>query len=82
MRERCIARLSSGKVGEPLGYGRTSWVYRAHYEPLDREIALKILSSEFAGEDELRGRFISEARAIAQVDQENVVRVYDVVEDE
>ncbi len=74
--------LARCKVGEAIGQGRTSWVCRAHYEPLDREIAIKILSGEFAETAEIRDHFQGEARAIARLDHENVVKVLDVVEDE
>ncbi len=76
---RTIARCV---VGERLGRGATSHVFRARYEPLAKDIALKILSKDAAGASELRARFLSEARAVAKLDHENIVKVLDVVEDQ
>src|SRR5262245_41875445 len=76
---RTIARC---KVGERLGRGATSHVFRAHYEPLGKEIALKILSGDAAGSAEMRARFLSEARAAGKLSNENIVKVLDVAEDQ
>lgn len=76
---RTIARC---KVGERLGRGATSHVFRAHYEPLGKEIALKILSADAAGSAELRSRFLSEAKAAGKLSHENIIKVLDVAEDQ
>ena len=75
---KTIARCT---VADRLGRGATSAVFRAHYEPLHKDIALKILAPGKANE-EMRTRFLHEARAIAKLDHENIVKVYDIVEDQ
>lgn len=76
---RTIARC---EVGEKLGRGATSHVFRAYYEPLGKDIALKILAKEAAGSEDMRARFLSEARAVGKLNHENIVKVLDVVEDQ
>jgi len=76
---RVVARC---RVGDKLGRGATSHVFRAHYEPLSKDIALKILGKDSAGSEDLRARFLSEARAVAKISHENIVKVLDVVEDQ
>src|SRR5690348_12540070 len=76
---RVVARC---RVGERLGRGATSHVFRAHYEPLNKDIALKILSAKEASSEETRARFVSEARAVGKLSHENIVKVIDVVEDQ
>jgi len=61
-----------------VGVGRTARVYRAHYEALDDTVAVKVLRREVAEHPVLVARFESEARAIAKVDNENVLKIYDV----
>ncbi len=61
-----------------IGLGRTSRVYRAHYEALEDTVAVKVLRREIAENPVLVERFESEARAIAKVDNENVLKIYDV----
>lgn len=76
---RTIARC---KVGDRIGRGATSHVFRATYLPLHKEIALKILSGDRALDAGVRARFLAEAKAIARLDDENIVKVLDVVEDQ
>jgi tRNA A-37 threonylcarbamoyl transferase component Bud32 len=76
---RTIARC---KVGEKLGRGATSHVFRGFYEPLGKDVAVKILAKEAAGSAEMRSRFLSEARAVGKLNHENIVKVLDVVEDQ
>jgi len=65
------------RLDELRGRGPMSEVWRAHDDTLDRTVALKILSPTADLE-----RFRREARAVAGLAHENVMRVYDYGEDE
>jgi serine/threonine protein kinase len=65
-----------------LGHGGMATVYCARDLKLDREVAIKLLADNFAGDSELRKRFSREARLAARLDHPNVVQVFDVGEDE
>ena len=56
-------------------------VYKAEDAVLGRRVALKTLHERYAEEDSFRSRFKQEARAMASLDHENVVRVYDICQD-
>jgi eukaryotic-like serine/threonine-protein kinase len=70
------------EIQERLGHGGMATVYRAHDLKLDREVAIKLLADNLAGDDEIRTRFSREARMAARLDHPNVVQVFDVGEDE
>lgn len=65
-------------IEERIGLGKTAAVYRAHYEALDEKVAVKILTPQASKMPELVERFHSEAKVVASLDNENVVKVYDV----
>jgi tRNA A-37 threonylcarbamoyl transferase component Bud32 len=65
-------------VGDKLGRGATSQVFRARHLTLGKDVALKILSDDESGE--ARRRILSEARAIGRLDHENIVKVLDVAD--
>src|SRR5436190_9302600 len=65
-----------------LGHGGMATVYRARDLKLDRQVAIKLLADNFAGDDEVRKRFSREARLAARLDHPNVVQVFDVGVDE
>lgn len=73
-------RLGYYAVGEIIGRGGMSVVYRAVDERLDRVVALKVMSENLCADPEFRARFAGEARAAAAVDHANVVPLYDVGE--
>ncbi|MHC4993132.1 MAG: protein kinase domain-containing protein, partial [Planctomycetota bacterium] len=64
-----------------IGAGGMGEVYRAHDPRLGRDVALKILPAEVAGDPSRRQRFEIEARAVAALSHPNIVPVYDVGED-
>jgi eukaryotic-like serine/threonine-protein kinase len=66
----------------PLGHGAMATVDLAQDVELDRPIALKRLAENLARDEELRRRFVREARLAARLAHPNVVRVFDVGEDE
>lgn len=57
-------------------------VYRARDTDLDRSVAVKLLAPGLAADDELRSRFVREARLSARLSHPNVVQVFDAGEDE
>ncbi len=56
-------------------------VYKAEDAILGRTVALKTLHHRYAEMPSFRGRFKQEARAMASLDHENIVKVYDISQD-
>jgi serine/threonine-protein kinase len=59
-----------------LGKGGMGVVMVALQQPLMREVALKVISGVRI-DDNMRGRFLREARAVAALDHPNIVRLID-----
>ena len=69
------------KVESTLGSGGMAVVYRAEDDILGRAVALKTLHHEYAEVPSFRRRFRQEARAMASLDHQNIVKVYDISQD-
>jgi serine/threonine protein kinase len=65
-----------------LGHGGMATVLLAHDRKLDREVAIKLLADNLAGDEDVRNRFTREARLAAKLDHPNVVHVFDVGEED
>ena len=61
-----------------VGDGGMAQVFRARDKILNRVVAVKILRSQFANDDEFLERFRREAQAAASLAHPNVVNIYDV----
>ncbi len=68
------------RIVETLGAGGSSQVYLAEDQALGRRVAIKVLDPEAARDDDVRRRFVKEARALAQLSHPNIVGVFDVGE--
>ncbi len=66
------------EIIDKLGEGAMGVVYRAKDRTLGRVVALKMLSSEIGGEDELHQRFQREGQAIGRLNHPSIVSVYDM----
>ena len=55
-------------------------IYKAHDERLDRFVALKFLPPYLSMNEELKRRFIREARAAAALDHANICTVFEIGE--
>jgi serine/threonine-protein kinase len=52
-------------------------VYQARHLAVGRTVAVKVLDARHAGNEQMRTRFINEARAVAQIHHPSVVALYD-----
>ncbi len=69
------------KILDIVGKGGMSVVYKAQHRITHQIVALKILPAELALHDEIKARFIEEARALAKVEHPNIVRLYNFGEE-
>src|SRR5215831_17776277 len=70
-------RLGPYEILAPLGAGGMGEVYRAWDGRLDRTVALKLMRSDFAADQNHRKRFLREVRALTAVSHPGIVAVYD-----
>ena len=64
-------------LGDRLGSGGMSTVYRATDRVLERTVAVKILAEHLSDDDKFVARFRREALAVAKLIHPNIVQVYD-----
>ncbi|MDD4569552.1 MAG: Stk1 family PASTA domain-containing Ser/Thr kinase [Tepidanaerobacteraceae bacterium] len=67
---------------EEVNGGGMAVVYKARCNLLNRIVAIKILKSEFAGDEDFVRRFRREAQAAASLSHPNIVGIYDVGEED
>ena len=65
--------ILSGKIGQ----GGIAEIYRARQESLNRDVAIKILSSKLTVDPEIVRRFERESMVIAKLNHPNIVHVID-----
>lgn len=69
------------EIGRRLGRGGMAEVYLGTDSRLGRQVAVKLLSTQLAGEPSFRQRFRAEAQAAARMTHPTIVRVFDAGED-
>lgn len=70
--------LGPYQIETELGTGGTGQVFAARDSRLGRRVAIKVLRPQWAGHAEARARFEREARAVAALEDERIVRVFEV----
>ena len=66
-------RLGEYELEVELGRGAMGTVYRAKQLSLDRDVAIKVLSPEYANDPAYVERFLREAKAVLRRQQEKVL---------
>lgn len=79
-----VGRLIGGRfrVTARIGSGGMGTVYRARHEVLERDVAIKVLVPELAGDPTYRTRFLREARAANRIRHEHIIDITDFGESE
>lgn len=73
-----VIEISGYTIKREVSVGLLASVYLARQNSLDREVALKVLSSTAAADPALTQRFAEQARLMAALSHPNIVAVYDV----
>jgi serine/threonine protein kinase len=74
-------RLGKYKLLGQIGKGGMSSVYLAEHELMRRRVAVKVLPKNRVNDSSYLERFRLEARAVAKLDDPNIVRAYDIDND-
>jgi len=77
---RAVGRLLAGRyrIQSVLGEGGMAIVYEGEHIGIGKRVAIKLVQSLFARDDEIVNRFEAEARAASAVESEHIVHVFDV----
>ncbi len=70
--------ISHYKILSEIGKGGMGEVYLAEDTKLDREVAIKFLSSEFGKDEDKLNRFIQEAKATSALNHPNILTVHGI----
>jgi WD40 repeat protein/predicted Ser/Thr protein kinase len=75
-------QLGQYQITDQVGRGGMAVVYQAWQPALGRHVAIKLLSAQFAFDEEFVARFRREAKSAAQLKHAHIVTIYDVGEQE
>ena len=73
-----MERLGRYQIREIIGEGAMARVYKGYDPEIDREIAIKLLKSQLADDDQYRLRFLREAKGAGTLSHPNIVTIFDV----
>ncbi|WP_433194202.1 serine/threonine-protein kinase [Nocardia sp. CA-107356] len=79
---RLRAALPAYDIGAQVGRGGCGVVLAGTHRRLGRPVAIKQIPPQFADDEQVRRRFVAEARLLAAIDHPHVVRVFDYIEDD
>jgi hypothetical protein len=71
------SRLGPFEIVSALGAGGMGEVYRARDSKLQRDVAIKVLTSTLAGDPDALARFEREAQSVAQLSHPNILAIHD-----
>lgn len=75
-------KLGQYKVLNLLGKGGMATVYLGKHQTLGKKVAIKILNDDLTHNLNIRNRFLSEAKSMANMSHPNIIPVIDLIEDD
>jgi serine/threonine protein kinase len=79
---RIGTEVAGFRIESVLGRGGMSVVYVAEQLRLGRRVALKVLTTELAWDEQFRERFVRESHIAAAIDHPNIIPIYDAGEED
>ena len=73
-------KLAHYEIRAELGRGGMGVIYAAHDSRLQRDVAIKLLAKDTAGQGEERHRLLAEARAAAALNHPAICTIHEIVE--
>jgi uncharacterized protein (TIGR02145 family) len=74
-------QIQNYKILSPLGQGGMATVYLAEHNLLGNKSAFKLLNKEYVHNENIRKRFLAEARSMARMSHSNIIKVTDLIDD-
>ena len=74
-------QIPNYEIKSVLGEGGMAVVYLAEHRLLYNKVAIKVLNDEFVRNKNIRARFLAEARNMAKMSHQNIIKVFDLVDD-
>ncbi len=71
-------KIGRYRLTQRIGAGSFATVWKGHDDDLDVPVAVKILADNWADNEDVRSRFLAEARLLRRIQDERIVRVYDI----
>ena len=80
--EQLVKRQSAPEIPDyqieaKIGQGGVARIYKARQKSLDRDVAIKVLSSELGSDSDIVRRFDRESKTIASLSHPNIVHIID-----
>jgi uncharacterized protein (TIGR02145 family) len=69
------------RILEEIGQGGMATVYLAEHQTLGTKVAIKVLNTALVHQDNIRKRFLAEARNMARMSHPHVIKVTDLIEE-
>jgi serine/threonine protein kinase len=73
-------QIQNYTIVSPLGEGGMAMVYLAEHNLLGNKTAIKLLNNELVRNENIRKRFLAEARSMARMSHPNIIKVSDLIE--
>ena len=73
--------INNYTIKKSIGQGGMATVYLAHDNKFDTNVAIKILNKEFIHNDNIRKRFLAEAKNMFKMSHPNIIKVTDLIDD-
>ncbi len=75
-------RLGHYDIVAELGRGGMGVVYKGYESSLNRYVAIKVLADSLAHDEDVKERFLREARSMASLNDPHIIQIYFIGEDE